>query len=109
MKCDYGILRFANYIEGDALFTCSSCIEGYSLDISSKSCVCDTISGFKQFSDTPIKCDYNVLGSAYYIEVDTQFTCSSCIEGYTYDILAKSCILKRAELSKNTITRIDPE
>jgi hypothetical protein len=71
---------------------CSICIEGYSLNISGKNCICDTAAGFKQFSDSPIKCGNNVLRCANYIEGDTQFTCSSCIEGYTYDILGKSCI-----------------
>ncbi len=91
IKCGYEIFRCISYIEGPSLYTCSQCQEGYTLEVSSKSCVCDTNAGYKQFIVSPIKCGYDVLRCANYIEGATLFTCSSCIEGYSLDNSGKSC------------------
>jgi hypothetical protein len=92
LKCALDSIGCISYIEGPSLYTCSACQEGYTLEISSKSCVCDTNAGYKEFISSPMKCGYDILGCDNYIEEDTLFTCSSCSVGSTLDILGKTCI-----------------
>jgi hypothetical protein len=96
LKCAFDTYRCINYIEGPSLYTCSKCQVGYTLSCSGTCCVCDTALGYKQFIASPIKCGYDVLRCAVYLEDETLFTCSSCIEGYKLDDSGKYCICDTA-------------
>jgi hypothetical protein len=90
LKCAWDTFRCIEYIEGTSIYTCSKCQEGYKIDSLGRNCICD--SGYKIFKDNPMKCGYEVLRCDNYIEGDSLFTCIGCIEGYSIDIIGKSCI-----------------